>query len=173
MLRVGRNLIGRNTRENSVATSVVRLADADIAAARIVLGRHGIALVMVADDARIPGSYWGEPEAGVIGATVHARSDTPLHSLLHEACHLIVLDPASRQAVHTHATDSIAEEEATCYLQILLADELPGFGRDRAMRDMDAWGYSFRLGTTHAWFCHDADDAHDFLLRRGLLPKLP
>ncbi|MGA9341663.1 MAG: hypothetical protein WBV61_04950 [Rhodanobacteraceae bacterium] len=153
-----------------MAPAVVRLIDIDVATASAVLARHGIALAVVPDDTPIPGSYWGEPEAGVIGTTVHARGDTPLHSLLHEACHLIVLDPASRATVHTDATDSIAEEEAACYLQILLADELPGFGRDRAMRDMDDWGYSFRLGTTHAWFHQDALDAHDFLLRRGLLP---
>ncbi len=71
--------------------------------------------------------------------------------------------------MHTDATDSIAEEEAACYLQIVLADELPGFGRDRAMRDMDAWGYSFRLGCTRVWFEQDAANARDFLIQRGLL----
>src|SRR5690606_36005409 len=42
--------------------------------------------------------------------------DTPVHSMLHEACHLIVLPPERRAAVHTDATDSVAEEDATCYL---------------------------------------------------------
>lgn len=145
------------------------LADIDVEDAHTLLGRHELSLAVMADNAPIPGSHWGEPEAGLIGATVHARSDTPVHSLLHEACHLIVLDPARRAAVHTDASDSIAEEEAACYLQIVLADELPGFGRDRAMRDMDAWGYSFRLGCTRAWFEQDAADARDFLIQRGLL----
>jgi hypothetical protein len=36
------------------------------------------------------------------------------------------------------------------------------------MADMDAWGYSFRLGSTRAWFEHDADDARVFLQARGL-----
>ncbi|MGA8277336.1 MAG: hypothetical protein WB784_03975 [Rhodanobacteraceae bacterium] len=147
------------------------LADIDVDDARALLGKHKLSLAVIADNAPIPGSHWGDPEAGLIGTTVYAHSDTPLHSLLHEACHLIVLDPARRAAVHTDATDSIAEEEAACYLQIVLSDELPGFGRDRAMRDMDAWGYSFRLGCTRAWFDHDAADARDFLVQRGLLPN--
>ena len=50
-----------------------------------------------------------------------------------------------------------------------LADRLPGVGRDRLMRDMDAWGYSFRLGSTQAWFADDAGDAADWLVREGLL----
>ena len=43
------------------------------------------------------------------------------------------------------------EESAVCFLQVILADFLDGVGRDRLMRDMDAWGYSFRLGSTAAW----------------------
>ena len=53
-------------------------------------------------------------------------------------------------------------------LQILLAEQLPGVGRARLMADMDAWGYSFRLGSTHAWFTHDAAEARAFLAARGL-----
>ncbi|MEN1927772.1 hypothetical protein WCE37_02000 [Luteimonas sp. MJ250] len=135
-----------------------------------LLSRHGLELVGVEDGAPIPGSYWGEPEAGIIGSTVYARGDTPVHSLLHEACHLIVLPPERRARVHTDATDSVPEEDASCYLQILLADALPGVGRDRLMADMDAWGYSFRLGSTRAWFERDADDARAWLEARGLLP---
>jgi hypothetical protein len=131
-----------------------------------LLQRFGLQLQIVPDGEPIPGSYWGEPEAGIIGNRVYARSDTPIHSLLHEACHLIVLPDERRAAVHTDATDSIAEEDATCYLQILLADRLPGVGRQRLMADMDAWGYSFRLGSTRAWFEQDAEDARDWLKAR-------
>ena len=145
------------------------LRDVGVVPMTALLDRHGLELRHVAADAAIPGSYWGEPEAGVIGTAVYARDDTPVHSLLHEACHLLVLPPARRAAVHTDATDSLEEEDATCYLQILLADELPGVGRERLMRDMDAWGYSFRLGSTAAWFTHDAADANAFLRARGLL----
>lgn len=149
--------------------TVTRLAQADVGAIRALLARHSLALELVADDAPIPGSYWGEPEAGIIGCTVYARGDTPVHSLLHEACHLIVLPPERRTQVHTDATDSVAEEDATCYLQIVLAGELPGIGSERLMRDMDAWGYTYRLGSTRAWFEEDADDTRAWLAERGLI----
>ena len=154
------------------APEVLRLADIDIESAARLLAGYGLSLIQVADAEPIPGSYWGECEAGLIGSCVHARADTPVHSLLHEACHLIVLPPERRATVHTDATDSIEEEDATCYLQILLADALPGVGRARLMRDMDAWGYSFRLGSTQAWFEQDADNARLWLIQRGLLPTL-
>jgi hypothetical protein len=79
--------------------------------------------------------------------------------------------PAERRPnVHTDASDSQQEEDATCALQILLADSLPGVGRERLMADMDAWGYSFRLGSARAWFEDDAEDARAWLSERGLLP---
>lgn len=155
--------------EASDEPAVLRLRDIGFEAPAALLARYGLALQRVADGEPIPGSYWGDSEAGLIGSTVYARADTPVHSLLHEACHLIVLPPERRAAVHTDATDSVAEEDATCYLQILLADQLPGVGRDRLMADMDAWGYSFRLGSARAWFEHDAEDARAFLVARGLL----
>jgi hypothetical protein len=147
---------------------VLCVRDVAFDALAALLARHGMYLERVADGAPIPGSYWGEPEAGLIGSTVHARSDTPVHSLLHEACHLIVMPPERRAQVHTNATDSVPEEDATCCLQIILADALPGVGRERLMADMDAWGYSFRLGSAKAWFEHDAEDARTFLAERGL-----
>ena len=159
------------------APDVLVLDDIAVADAAALLGRFGLTLVVVADDAAIPGSFWGEREAGVIGHTVYARRDTPLHSLLHEACHLIVIPPTLRFRVHTDASDSQFEEDATCYLQLLLADELRGFGIERAFADMDAWGYTFRLGSAKRWFQQDADDAAEFLhdLRHldGLLPATP
>ena len=157
----------------AVDEDVLRLADIDRDAVRALLVRHGLELRLVADDEAIPGSYWGESEAGLIGASVHARADTPVHSLLHEAAHLIVMPQPRRLLVHTDATDSIAEEDAACYLQILLADALLDVGRDRLMADMDRWGYSFRLGSTQTWFEHDAEDAHGFLVERELIDQSP
>jgi hypothetical protein len=156
--------------DSAASPDILCLRDIAWADAAALLARHGLDLVPVADGAPIPGSYWGEPEAGIIGNTVHARADTPVHSMLHEACHLIVLPPERRAAVHTDATDSVAEEDATCYLQIVLADALPGVGSARLMADMDAWGYTYRLGSTRAWFEQDADDARQWLAGRGLLP---
>ena len=149
---------------------VLLLRDIAFADAAALLAGHGLKLVAVDEGDAIPGSYWGEPEAGIIGCTVYARGDTPVHSLLHEACHLIVLPPERRALVHTDATDSVPEEDATCYLQIVLAGRLPGVGRERLLADMDAWGYSFRLGSTRAWFEHDAEDARAWLRARDLLP---
>jgi hypothetical protein len=142
---------------------VLRIARIDAAALAHLLAGFGLEVIQVPDGAAIPGSYWGAPEAGVIGHRVYLRGDTPVHSALHEACHLIVLPPERRAQVHTDATDSIAEEDATCYLQILLAERLPDVGSARLMADMDAWGYTFRLGSARAWFERDAADARDWL----------
>jgi hypothetical protein len=149
--------------------NVTRVGQIGFAAPAALLARYGLSLERVESGTAIPGSFWGDDEAGIIGTIVYARDDTPVHSLLHEAGHLIVLPPERRAFVHTDATDSIDEEDATCYLQIVLADELPGVGRDRLMLDMDAWGYSFRLGSTRAWFEQDAGNALQWLIEHGLL----
>ena len=160
------------------APHVLTLGEIELADAVALLARYDLQLALVDDGAPIPGSYWGEPEAGLIGATVHARRDTPLHSLLHEACHLIVLPPERRAGVHTDATESIDEENAVCVLQALLADALPGVGRGRMLADMDAWGYTFRLGSAAAYVERDADDAWAWLQARGFVddaraPRIP
>lgn len=149
--------------------AVLTLADTGFGDAGALLARFGLSLHRVPDGAPIPGSYWGECEAGIIGSDVYARADTPLHSLLHEAGHLIVLPPERRAAVHTDATGSVAEEDAVCVLQALLADELPGVGRERVLADMDAWGYTFRLGSAAAYVERDADAAWQWLQARGLV----
>lgn len=159
----------RDIETAAAAGPVLCLADIGFDAPAALLARYGLTLHCVPDGAPIPGSYWGAPEAGIIGTDVHARGDTPVHSLLHEAGHLIVLPPERRAVVHTDATDSIEEEDATCYLQIVLADALPGVGRERLMADMDTWGYTFRLGSARAWFEQDAEDARAWLVARNLL----
>ncbi len=148
---------------------MLTLADIGFAAPAALLERYGLCLQHIADDAPIPGSFWGEPEAGLIGDCIYARNDTPVHSLLHEAAHLIVMPADRRITIHTDASDSVAEEDAACALQILLANELPGVGSTRLMGDMDAWGYTFRLGSTRAWFERDAEDAFASLFERGLV----
>jgi hypothetical protein len=136
---------------------------------RALLARYGLNLIQVPDGEPIPGSYWGESEAGLIGHSIHARADTPVHSLLHEAAHLIVLPEEQRAVVHTDATDSVAEEDAVCVLQALLGDTLPGVGRERIWADMDAWGYTFRLGSARAYFERDAEAAFALLIERGII----
>jgi hypothetical protein len=149
--------------------AVLTVADVGTAALRGLLDRYGLDLVEAVPGTEISGSYWGDSEAGVIGRTVHARPDTPIHSVLHEACHVICMDPARRRSLERDAGGDDLEEAAVCYLQVVLADELPGVGRERLMQDMDAWGYSFRLGSTRAWFEDDAGDAAGWLAREGLL----
>jgi hypothetical protein len=139
------------------------------AAARALLERYGLELRTVPPEAPIPGSWWGEREAGLQGAVLYARPDTPLHSVLHEACHFVCMDAARRAALDTDAGGGYDEENGVCYLQVLLAEELPGYGRARVLADMDAWGYSFRLGSALAWFEQDAEDARAWLLACGLI----
>jgi len=135
----------------------------------MLLDRYGLALHLVAPEEIIPGSYWGEREAGLIGAKIFARLDTPLHSVLHESAHFICMTPERRAGLDTDAGGDDAEESAVCYLQLILSDLLPNVGRERMYGDMDAWGYSFRLGSTAAWFAGDAEDARGWLIRHGLL----
>ena len=124
---------------------------------------------VVAPDAPIDGSYWGESEAGLRGNTLFARHDTPLHSILHETAHYICMSPERRAGLDRDAGGDDAEESAVCYLQLLLADTLERVGRERLFEDMDAWGYSFRLGSTRAWFEGDAMDAFEWLCAHGVI----
>jgi hypothetical protein len=148
---------------------VLRLGGTDRAALAQLLERFGIDLVLTAPGELIPGSYWGDSEAGLKGAHLYARLDTPVHSVLHEASHFVCMTPARRARLDRDAGGDDDEESAVCYLQVLLAGELPGVGRARLIDDMDAWGYSFRLGSTRAWLESDAEDARQWLVRCGIM----
>lgn len=151
--------------------SVLACGEVGLEPLRALLGRFGLELIEIEPGAEIPGSFWGDSEAGLIGKRVYARVDTPVHSLFHEACHTVCATPERRDALHTEAGGDDAEENAVCYLQILLAEAVPAFGKDRALEDMDAWGYSFRLGSARAWFENDADDDRQWLIDRGLIEE--
>ena len=141
-----------------------------LALARLLSG-YGVDLRLVAAGEPIPASYWGESEAGLAGRTLYARLDTPLHSVLHEFSHYVCMTPERRTGLDRDAGGDDAEECAVCYLQLLLADKLPGVGRERLMADMDQWGYSFRLGSTARWLAEDAKDALLWLQRHGVLDR--
>jgi hypothetical protein len=148
---------------------VLTCADIDIEQLRSLLGRFGLSLEIVPEGDSIPGSWFGEPEAGIIKRRVLVRLDTPLHSALHEACHNICMDEARRSTLHTDAGGDYDEENAVNYMEITLADYLPGIGREHIMADMDAWGYTFRLGSAQAWFEQDAAETRQWLLDQQLL----
>ncbi|HWL63415.1 MAG TPA: hypothetical protein VNQ32_11480 [Steroidobacteraceae bacterium] len=148
---------------------MLRMGGLDRAAVGQLLARFGLELRMVPHGEDIPGSYWGDSEAGLKGSTLYARHDTPLHSVLHEASHFICMAPERRAGLDTNAGGDDAEECGVCYLQLLLSRELPQSGFTRACADMDEWGYSFRLGSTRAWFEQDAEDARLWLLAAGIV----
>jgi len=77
-----------------------------------------------------------------------------------------VMPEERRSQLHTNAGGTLAEENAVCYLQVLMADHIPGFTRQQLFLDMDAWGYSFRLGSSERWFLEDAEDALAWLKDR-------
>ena len=151
--------------------AVMALSEMDLAAVAELLAGFGLRLVVLPAGADIPGTYWGAPEAGLSGDQLFVRPDTPVHSVLHEAAHFICMPPERRAALHRDAGGDVAEEDAVCYLQVLLGAELaaPGWSRERLFADMDAWGYSFRLGSAARWFCEDADEALRWLQRRSLV----
>lgn len=149
--------------------SVLRCDEIPLQQLRQLLQRYDIEVIQVEADAPIPGSWFGEPEAGLINNRLYIRPDTPVHSALHESCHYICMNASRRQQLHTNAGGGYDEENGVCYLQILLADYIPAFGRERAFEDMDSWGYTFRLGSSCAWFEQDAEDALAWLQQHGIL----
>jgi hypothetical protein len=153
-------------------SKILTVDDLPVDAIKDVLQRYHLQLKIVADGAPVPASYWGAPEAGISGNTIYARGDTPVHSILHECCHVICMPGPRRAVLDRDAGGDDLEESAVCYLQVLLADHIDGVGRQRLMQDMDEWGYSFRLGSTSAWFEQDAEDARQFLVNHGLINEL-
>lgn len=148
---------------------VIRVGAEPQADVRALVERYGAKLRLLAPGEPVPGSYWGESEAGLRGDEIFVRADTPLHSLLHELSHYVCMTGARRAGLDRDAGGDDDEECAVCYLQILLADELGQLGRDRMLHDMDAWGYSFRFGSARAWFEVDAADACIWLSRHGVV----
>ncbi len=151
------------------AAAPALVADFDPQRLAAFLRRYGLRMNLVPCADRIPGSYWGDREAGLIGDDIFVRLDTPAHSLLHESAHFVCMTAQRRARLDTDAGGDEAEENAVCYLQILCAGEWADFGRDRMCRDMDEWGYTFRLGSAAEWFARDAADAQQWLLRRAII----
>ena len=124
-----------------LAVSVLPLRALPERALERLLAAYGLRVVWLPQGADIPGTHWGEPEAGLIGDTLYVRPDTPVHSALHEACHWICMPRARRETLHTDAGGDDHEENGGNY-----------------------------LGSARAWFERDAEDARDWLQDRDLLP---
>ena len=167
------NEIDDSTKANAESTPAVRRwRDTDPVSVRRLFAGFGLEVVDCPITAPIPGSFWGDDEAGLIGNQLYARPDTPLHSILHEGCHWICMDDDRRCGLHTNAGGDYDEENAVCYLQILLAERIVGYSATECMTDMDAWGYSFRLGSARAWFENDAEDAIGWLKQRDFMGQV-
>jgi len=147
-------------------TIVTRLQDLPLETIPRHFSGFGLSVTWVDANSNIPGSHWGDEEAGLIGNTLYVRRDTPVHSALHEGGHWLLMPAERRLHLHTDAGGTLAEENAVCYLQVLMADFIAHYSRQQLFADMDAWGYSFRLGSSELWFCDDADDALAWLRAR-------
>ncbi|MSR16030.1 MAG: hypothetical protein EXR86_16070 [Gammaproteobacteria bacterium] len=134
-----------------------------------VLAPWKLQILYVGEDADIPFSFWGAPEAGLRTATLYVRADTPINSVLHEASHFRCMDATRRESLDTDAGGDDLEECAVCYLSVLIASLIPDYGLSSMLHDMDIWGYSFRLGSARAWFEQDAEDAVTWLRERQII----
>tara|TARA_R110002049_G_scaffold225521_1_gene397413 strand:+ start:36669 stop:37157 length:489 start_codon:yes stop_codon:yes gene_type:complete len=136
---------------------------------RSLFNRFGLILEEVDINDDIPYSFWGAPEAGRFRSTLYAREDTPIHSILHEACHFICMPPEQRNSDAHDAGGSALIENACCYLQLVLSDYIPSFNKAIHMHDMNVWGYNFRLGSAARWFHVDSDDASQWLVSHNII----
>ena len=149
--------------------NVLLCSDINLKDLKSLLNRYGMEVKNVNDNEVIPGSFWQPPEAGLIGNTLYIRNDTPVHSALHEACHYVCMDTKRRASLDTNAGGGYQEEDAVCYLQILLSDHIHEMNQERMFSDMDEWGYTFRLGSAQAWFEKDAEDALQWLEKNKIV----
>ena len=150
---------------------MLTVADLPEQALQNLLSTYLIEVKIVPNNEPIPGSFWGDSEAGLIKNRLYVRPTTPVHSALHESCHFICLDSVRRTNLDTDAGGDYDEENAVCYLQILLSTKLSGCSADILMKNMDSWGYTFRLGSAKTWFEKDAEDAQQWLLREQLIDQ--
>lgn len=159
------------TGPDNTTPNVTRLNQNYITQLEALAARYRLNVQLVGDGDAIPGSFWGDDEAGLIGDTLYVRSDTPLHSALHESCHYICMKKNRRDKLHTNAGGNALEENCVCYLQILMAKEFQPYSQQKIFADMDTWGYSFRLGSAQQWFLHDTAEERITLESWGVVNK--
>jgi len=83
---------------NKHSNSVYQISDFSISEIISLLEKYHLKIKVLSPEQAICGSYWGDSEAGLIENTLYVRKDTPIHSLLHEACHYICMDETRRVA---------------------------------------------------------------------------
>ncbi len=91
------------TGQSLAPDTVMTCAQLSLKPLQTLLSRFDLTIVQVDKDSPIPGSFWGEAEAGLIGNLVYVRSDTPIHSVLHEICRYVCMDMQRRILLHTDA----------------------------------------------------------------------
>ena len=149
---------------------MLRINGIDRVALAMLLARYGLELTLVAPQEVIPGSYWGDSEAGLIGHRIHARLDTPLHSVLHEAAHSICMTPERRAGLDTDA----GGDDAGGVRRVLSAGAA---GRCAAGgRAASGCSATWTSGATASGWAaqqpgsnQDADDARAWLVKHGVL----
>ncbi len=151
--------------------TILTCADINLKQLEDLLGKYNLEIIAVDNNKEIPGSWFGDSEAGIIKNKLYIRMDTPVHSALHESCHYICMDSTRRRKLHTDAGGDYDEENGVCYLQILLANYITNFGQEGMFKNMDEWGYTFRLGSSKKWFYGDAEDTKNWLLKNNLIDK--
>ena len=68
-----------------------------------LLGRYGLRVARVPSQGEIPGSYWGDSEAGLVGDGLFVRDDTPVHSACTKLVTTSAWDAGRRARLHTDA----------------------------------------------------------------------
>ena len=79
------------------------MGDIPLAPIQALLQRFRLTLIVESPEQPITGSFWGDSEAGIVANDVYVRRDTPIHSLLHEACHTICMDEERRSGLDRDA----------------------------------------------------------------------
>ena len=97
----------------AVVEEVLRVEDLGQTLVSNFLARLGLNLEWLPANSTINGSYWGEPEAGIIGESVYVRDDTPVHSMLHEVCHIICMSADRRSCLDRDAGSDVLGHEPT------------------------------------------------------------
>ena len=86
-----------------IPADVLRVGEVADASVVGLSRKFGVELRQFDAGEMLPGSYWGESEAGLRANVLSVRADTPLHSLLHELSHYVCMTPERRAGLDRDA----------------------------------------------------------------------